>query len=235
MIWLASYPRSGLTFLRHCLERAYGVPTLSRYPEPAAAETGEGIARNREPYPLDDGTDLSPLFCKTHWPSDAASPGQAVLLLRDGRDCIVSHAHYMVWTGCEAGFDYIVDALIDGRAAQSGQIWNWSHMTTAWLGRPGTVSIKFEDLIADPIGTVDGIARGVGIPIRGGWAPESFEAMKSRNPNFYRAGRSGQWRDAFSDEQVNRFDERHGGAMIAAGYGETASVASERREVAWAS
>ena len=83
MIWLASFPRSGSTFLRIVLDQVYGIESSTFHRE--------------ETYPVDANYTRFPVV-KTHLlpgqlaPSDPSIP--AVYLVRDGRDCVVSLAHY---------------------------------------------------------------------------------------------------------------------------------------------
>ena len=83
MIWLASYPRSGSTFLRIVLDEVYGIESSTFH--------------RQKDYPLDGDYATYPVI-KTHQlphelaPADPSIP--AVYLVRDGRDCVVSLAHY---------------------------------------------------------------------------------------------------------------------------------------------
>lgn len=54
IVWLASYPRSGNTFLRIVLHRLYGVPTYSVYDDddPVAQRVGPVLVKYR-PRPAD--------------------------------------------------------------------------------------------------------------------------------------------------------------------------------------
>jgi hypothetical protein len=95
IVWLASYPRSGNTFLRVVLHNVYGVPTYSVYEDddPVAQRVGPALVGYR-PRPADrtlmtDSTD--PYFVKTH-KRRKADGHPAICLVRDGRDAVVSHA-----------------------------------------------------------------------------------------------------------------------------------------------
>src|SRR5262249_54086695 len=83
MMWLASFPRSGNTFFRIILHEVYGI------------ETAEYALHSR-PYLQHDYTNYS--VVKTHLLPDALVPNDptipAVYLIRDGRDAVVSLAHY---------------------------------------------------------------------------------------------------------------------------------------------
>lgn len=70
IVWLASYPRSGNTFLRVVLHNVYGVSTYSVYEDndPVAQRVGPALVGYR-PKPVErtqmiDGADV--YFVKTH-------------------------------------------------------------------------------------------------------------------------------------------------------------------------
>ncbi|MCK5765239.1 MAG: sulfotransferase domain-containing protein, partial [Bacteroidales bacterium] len=82
MIWIASFPRSGNTFVRNILHDVYGLSSSEYHME--------------EDHPLEADYADHP-FVKTHLlPTqlDPADPGiKAVYIVRDGRDVMVSMAH----------------------------------------------------------------------------------------------------------------------------------------------
>ncbi|RLD78804.1 MAG: hypothetical protein DRJ15_10795 [Bacteroidetes bacterium] len=82
MIWIASFPRSGNTFVRNILHEVYGLESSEYHRE--------------EDYHLDADYVSFP-FVKTHLlPSqlDPSDPDiKAVYIVRDGRDTMVSIAH----------------------------------------------------------------------------------------------------------------------------------------------
>src|SRR5262245_30570346 len=96
IVWLASYPRSGNTFLRIILHRVYGAPTYSVYDDddPVAQRVGTELVGYR-PKPLSRSEPIASedvYFVKTHKrrkPDGSA----AIYLVRDGRDAVVSHTH----------------------------------------------------------------------------------------------------------------------------------------------
>src|SRR5689334_7028983 len=96
IMWLASYPRSGNTLVRIALKRFFALPTTSLYTGedflsaalggPAPDMTLEQIARSVQPW-----------IVKTHeMPGDDCYP--AMYLVRDGRDALISYAHYVLHT-----------------------------------------------------------------------------------------------------------------------------------------
>ena len=100
IVWLASYPRSGNTFLRVVLHNVYGVSTYSVYEDndPVAQRVGPALVGYR-PKPAErtrmiDGADV--YFVKTH-KRRKADGFPAIYLVRDGRDAIVSSARLRAW------------------------------------------------------------------------------------------------------------------------------------------
>src|SRR5690348_17690471 len=98
IIWLASYPRSGNTFYRILLNHLFGVSTQSVYNDPLFEERPElselvGHAHNdRSLHEL--ASSPRAYFVKTHeLPNCDTYP--AIYLVRDGRDALVSYAHYI--------------------------------------------------------------------------------------------------------------------------------------------
>ena len=98
IVWLASYPRSGNTFLRIVLHRLYGVPTYSVYDDddPVAQRVGPDLVGWR-PKP-GDRTEMIAApgvhFVKTH-KRRKGDGSPAVYLVRDGRDALVSRARLL--------------------------------------------------------------------------------------------------------------------------------------------
>jgi hypothetical protein len=80
-IRVASYPRSGNTFLRIVLHRRYGIRTSTVYDV-------DGVAARLGPDSV-GYADVSE-FVKTHRPRDPADEDPAICLIRDGRDAVVS-------------------------------------------------------------------------------------------------------------------------------------------------
>ena len=92
MIWLASFPRSGNTFFRIALEKLYGLQSLSLYEDDPASLSRRASSRVQSGLPaLHASKDLH--FIKTHELPDDGSP--AILLVRDGRDAMVSFTHFI--------------------------------------------------------------------------------------------------------------------------------------------
>jgi hypothetical protein len=227
IVWLASYPRSGNTFARVLLFEVFGIASFSRYAPAATAPARVSLrVRPEEPEPgleaLRDDPDVH--VVKTHEPAEDDRP--AIYIVRDGRDALVSHAHYVVsydWEVPEAQqadrFVEALDLLIDTDTSFGG----WGGNVTAWLDRraPTTV-VRFEDLVASPVAAIQQALAAVDIPRRERQESglPAFAELQRRFPRYFRRGRIGAWRDDMSEVQHARFWQRHGGAMRRAGYAE---------------
>jgi sulfotransferase family protein len=97
LVWVASFPRSGNTFLRIILHRLYGVRASTVYDVDGVAERlgEELIGYTGRPGSLADmRASDEPHFIKTHRQRDADvdENDPAICLVRDGRDALVSWA-----------------------------------------------------------------------------------------------------------------------------------------------
>jgi hypothetical protein len=228
IVWLASYPRSGNTFLRILLHRLFGVPTLSVYSmtdgqKRIAEDVGKLmrlVGQMEEARDINLAhTDSVTHFVKTHnLPEDDHSP--AIVLVRDGRDAVVSHAHFYLKT--ERGIDDPRKEVFEGALEQiitGDHFGGWSGNVNAWTSRvhPDMV-IRFEDLIDDPLNIVNATVRrlGINVPMRG--EPPSFEELHGMVPWFFRKGKSGGWRQEMPPHLEKLFLERHGGTLRQLGY-----------------
>jgi len=210
MVWLASYPRSGVTFLRLLLERLYGVPTHTVYTSEWRA-TGDLFPANRL-FPQNNNAP-DPTFVKTHGVDEAPKGGRAIHLVRDPRDALVSHAHF----ACDfshkwMGYDEAIRAAIHGNLG----IPTWGAHTVAWLGRPA-VRIHFDDLIANPLATITEAVEGLdlGMKLIANDGIPAFEALKAEHPKFFRSGKSEQWRDDLPKHLLTEFIAKQRAAVAA--------------------
>jgi hypothetical protein len=234
VVWLASFPRSGNTFFRIVLDEIYGLQSQSLYTEEPA-----GVSR-RMPDPVRAGLkDLRASkqvhFIKTHGLPEDDDP--AVLLVRDGRDAMVSYAHFIGdynlgppqglegliyrvddlrqrWMG-RRPFEVVLRRLIQGKYA------NWSAHYHAWRRRPaGCAVVKFESLVKEPAETIGRSLSTLGIqlPSCPSGAPPDFRTLHAQDPKFFRSGATGQWKAEMSPKLEDLFWRRHHEAMLDAGY-----------------
>jgi hypothetical protein len=213
IIWLASYPRSGNTFLRIVLHRLYGAPTYSVYKDndPVAQRVGPDLVGYR-PKPAERAVmreSAEVFFMKTHKRrKDDGYP--AIYLVRDGRDAVVSKARLLASEEQAAG-DYqqrferllreeITRPYIEGQPSSG----TWGGNVMSWLGAADAfvVVLRYEDLIIDPRGSV---VRAVSsllpemVPNVEADIP-SFDDLHRVDPSFFRRGAAQSHRDEMPDE-----------------------------------
>lgn len=229
IVWLASYPRSGNTYFRVLLKQCFGISTYSAYDDTPLAEKPQvrdmvGHTARINSIQAMSGQD-EVFFVKTHdLPSDS-SP--AIYLVRDGRDALISYAHYIESFENHSddltqsdNLHFILHDLILYNASFGG----WGPNVLAWTQRSHrTAIIKFEDLVSspEPSFVVEKALSDVGYTINLSEAQNgapSFKELHQQMPNFFREGKIGTWRNEFPADLHDLFWEKHGNAMQKLGY-----------------
>lgn len=205
--WLASYPRSGNTLYRMYLYHMKGIETYSIYNDHDIEGMGaSGAVGHRKMTQSVKACAEAPgmFYVKTHgMPLDDS---QAIYIVRDVRDTLVSYAHYMQdIDGFKQEYEAILLQLITGNR------WGgWSGNVLTWIERPATVDIvKYEDMVEGRWGIL-----GMGIE---GDMP-SFSELNRQWPQFFRKGRVGAWREEMSDNLEALCWHHHGKVMERLGY-----------------
>jgi hypothetical protein len=167
----------------------------------------------------------------------------AVYLVRDPRDVAVSLSHHNSTTIDEAiqlmnAADGALCASRKGFATQLRQrLLGWSGHVASWLDQQDVPVhlLRYEDLKASPAAC---FGAALSFASRAATQPEieraiqhaDFAALQrqesekgfgermSRTAPFFRAGRSGGWREALSAEQVHAIEQCHGTVMARLGY-----------------
>jgi hypothetical protein len=220
IVWVASFPRSGNNLCsRQTLRAVFRAKTgavqnlESLLPRLSLDGAPEPIPAMRE----HDET----IFLKTHRLVDARDPSPAIYIVRDGRDSLVSYAHFVESQGepafASATFEEALATLIEREDHDYG---SWSGNVRAWTSRePPTEVIRFEELIEDPVAAVKAAAESLGVRLRRpvGEVPD-FERLRRGDPGLYRRGRVGSWRSEMPPELEERFWQLHGAEMEALGY-----------------
>lgn len=170
--------------------------------------------------------------------------------VRDGRDTMVSFYYYcrlqledtgsprlrrlfdrLYGPGCDlndvrANLPRFIEAMFE---RPIGTPLDWGAYCAEWAGRPGVVTVRYEDLLADPGSILAGVLASHGHepdPWRIGWAVEgnSMRRATGREPgqedpgSFVRKGVAGDWKKHFSDESRDVFAARAGAALVELGY-----------------
>jgi hypothetical protein len=225
IVWLASFPRSGNTLVRLLLLSLYGWQSSALYDESGGSMVSDlGLAPDGRP-PSEKQLQAAretaaPFFLKTHeLPSDR-SP--ALYVVRDGRDTLVSYAHfvrtYERHMAEEYSFDEVLQLLIESREHFGG----WSGHVEAWRRRTASARtpwVRYEDLLREPATTMRDALHGLGIetPVTT-IAPYTFPELNQRWPGFFRSGVAGCWVRDMSAELHELFWMHHGETMEWLGY-----------------
>jgi hypothetical protein len=221
-VFMASYPRSGSTWLRFLLF------------EILAGQSGEFetigraipyVGRHRRaPELLPNGGRL----IKTHEPYREAYR-KAVYLVRDVRDVVVSEHSYEKMRGYyDKNLDAFVADFLTGRVHGLG---SWADHVNSWLG-PGPTQgadvhvIKFEDMRQNIEGTIAGVLDFLGTSVDIGVIREAIrnnsiermrekedraqidKAKKYQHLRLVREGSIEGWRQTLTDHQVQLIERQ---------------------------
>ena len=219
------------------LKKLYGQESLSLYGDDPAHVVWQAAAADSDAEALAKLRASNKLcFVKTHeLPSDD-SP--AILLVRDGRDAMISFAHFIEDYGVvrrsafgefAANLEACRQELLHGRPRfdqllrriVGRRYFDWPGHYRAWRERPaGSTVVKFESLIRQPESTTQGAldALGLGLIRRTEAEIPTFHQLHENDPKFFRAGRVGQWQAEMSPEMEELFWREHHEGMRLAGY-----------------
>ena len=162
----------------------------------------------------------------------------AYFILRDPRDVVVSHVHYVTemepdhihhryYTEELHSFDERLRTSILGipdPAIPFPDIYQRFLPYLGWLDRPEVLTLRYEDFLANrpqALGLVYDHAVQRGLPALAGRA-ESIQMLESsidphRSPTF-RSGKAGGWRTQFSPDNKQLFKDVAGDLLILLGY-----------------
>lgn len=207
LVWLASFPRSGNTYLRTVLANCFNLKSASVYPRDLGNDpVVERMAGHIEQTDgrINFGGQKIHLV-KTH--SAPRNDAPAIYILRDGRDSVVSLYHFMKGT-----------VPLEDLAAGRSRFGSWASHVAAWSpeSRPGTLFLRYEDMVTRFEVCLDQIAGFLGVdPVTRALASRD-ELAKSGN----------RWvrptdapRVSLEGEALRLFWEFNGDAMQAYGYG----------------
>lgn len=234
IVWLASYPRSGNTFLRIVLHRLYGVPTYSIYDDddPVAQRIGPELVGYR-PKPADrawmqDSAEV--FFTKTH-KRHKGDLHRALYLVRDGRAAVVSQAHQQREQDVAAGdtapkaFEaYLRAAILRPFLPDQPSSGPWGGNVLSWLDAPNVplTVLRYEDLMIDPRGRVTHAVNALlpELTANAEATIPSFPELHHVDEAFFRRGAAHSFRDEMSDELHELFwaQPENAAAMERLGY-----------------
>jgi hypothetical protein len=158
-------------------------------------------------------------------------------LYRDPRDMLVSHVFYATDIYEEHGMHEYYKSLpdfgarlrvaitgIDRDGLQMVSIKQRYEGVFEWLGRKNVLCIRFEDLITHRDATLNAMLdevekTGYQIPTRRSQAlPILVEAIQPRKSRTFRLGKTGSWREHFTEEHKKLFKDVAGDLLVRLGY-----------------
>lgn len=217
IIWIASYPRSGNTFVRLVLHHYFGLQTYSVYDDHydigKDKRTREIVGHSFLPEgwePAEAASSKELWLVKTH--NLPADDERAIYIIRDGRDVMVSYQKYLEDFANQRAelFDVIAGFVPFG---------SWSNHVNEWnpAKRDKTLLLRYEDLLSSPDASIESIGAFIDIEPISQDMP-SFAYLHSINPNFFRRGASKYWKDTFSHDHELLFWALHSRTMQNHGY-----------------
>lgn len=230
--YIASYPRSGNTWLRTMLVNVM-VPEANSNPD-VFNRLLPGVSLRNLPK---IGRLSRPRIIKSHSRYRPAMR-RAVYIVRDGRDVLISYYHYLITRNGLAdrvSFSEFFDGYCHGRY---GQLWHENVVSWLRTGREALgdqlMVIRFEEMRADPDSTLRRIVDFLDLHADSGQITEAIEKAKLENvrqiemlrrktipdPNmsFYRGGKTDQGQRVFTSAQWQRFSDLSADALELAGY-----------------
>jgi hypothetical protein len=164
------------------------------------------------------------LGLKTHKPPEPGDNRPGVYIVRDGRDSLVSYAHFALGFVYKADpgaitMEIVRNTIRDLILEPNSPYRTWSQNVEAWAARERTVILQFDELVTHPARAADRAIKGMGlkIPIVSETIP-TFGELKSVDPQFFRRGRRGEWQEVFTPELYDLFWEHNGKTMLKFGY-----------------
>ena len=208
IVWLASYPRSGNTFLRVVLNSYFGQDTHSLHNDVHDIAANENMSRITGHQNLPNDFDIDKarhsdqlMFIKTHAPP--TNPNDRVIyLLRDGRESCWSYAHYRLdYHGAE-DLEKSLEEVIRGEVVFG----SWAEHIESWSPqiRKNLLLIRFEDLVTSTEETVKRLENYLEIDAADTSAP-TFKALHALNSKFFRSGSVDSWRNGFPAHLMDLF------------------------------
>ena len=270
IIWLASYPKSGNTWIRAFLHNLLRDPNesydINKISDFSVGDSSINLyqAQTKKPWqewtPIDvmrmrRGAQLSlcawkrdDIFVKTHNASitfmgypliNPDLTAGAIYIVRNPLDVCISATHHY---GCD--IDRAIELLgapSTGTSTTEKQVIevykSWSMHVDSWTSqaRPNLIVLRYEDMLKHPLKTFSGLVSFMGLKpprerieraierssfkaLRGQEDQKGFREKSPNAQNFFREGRSGQWREVLSQSQIDKVISDHKEQMQRFGY-----------------
>lgn len=224
-VLLASYPRSGSTWLRFILFHYIGLVEDGGWDADFHKLDDKMVALGRsdlrKPWPHD----ALPRFVKTHQPYRMllfARVERALYLVRDPRDVMVSYFHYLRHR-TEEPFKGTLSELVRDK---SYGIDRWSDHVLSWQTEYDAL-LRYEALATDPVGAVaqalhsihvtpdrarlaEAVERASANKVRRAQSERGISGERRFGPKFVfaRSGEVGQWRGSMEEADARYIEER---------------------------
>lgn len=247
-ICIASYPRSGNTFLRHILYEVFGLFSwndFERYKficeiiNNPNIRPNDSFIVNRKPCTVHELTPLLPQrIIKTHdLPENITeyleSTPFIIYIIRDGRDAIVSEAHHRSDI-VVPGSSYLENMRKAIYAEGGSHFGGWSCNVRSWIKKADLI-IHFEQLIAEPQKCIRKLTGAVSLPEpdfskiptfrsqRRGHHPFITNSKTEKNKGnysklFFRKGKAGAFVNEMPEEMQLLFLKNHNEMLEELGY-----------------
>lgn len=189
IVWLASYPRSGNTFMRVLLKACFGLESYSQYNDKTDIGDDPQLSKlvGHKTYEgswesfYDSTKESNERFIiKTHdAPIDL---GKTIYLVRDPRSVVVSFHNYLERF---SELDFARKHTILGATAFG----SWGQHISAWNPnkRADTLLVRFEELTKNPVLIAQKVSEFLGLEIIDKSIP-SFTQLKKVNSKFFSSG-----------------------------------------------
>ncbi len=217
-VWLASYPRSGNTFLRIIFEQVFGLPSFSRYyiegqafhdPSINPLKSAPRLPTNWKSL-IDDGDQSITVLIKTHDRPD--DNRRAIYIARNAGPAIHSYFHYHQYFAFEKP---TLAAVIAGDC----QFGDWTSHLREWQPqtRPNTLFLRYENLVGNTDKAIKEIAEFLNREPTGS-LQANFAELKSKDPDFFRRGVNSDFSAEWSARELGLLNALHGDAIRELGY-----------------
>lgn len=217
-VWIASYPRSGNTFLRIILQKVFHLASYSVYrvegqdhrdPSADVLEQAPFLPRDWRTL-LSQGLPTRSIPIKTHDAPQDDAP--AIYIVRDGRAVVQSYYEY------HQRYAFELPSLTEVIAGAC-QFGSWSEHYLSWQPqtRPRTLFLRYEELVADPKSAISSMADLLNIQPTQTDLP-SFAELRARSPDFFRRGANSDFLNLWKPEHMALFNQLHGAVMQQLGY-----------------
>jgi len=209
IIWLASYPRSGNTFVRSVLNRVFGLKTYSIYEEVrdigSEAKFSEIVGHEELPgdFNFDAARQSQDIFLvKTHELAQASlqPEDKVIYLIRDGREATLSFYHHQQKFGDDQPS---INEIIDGAPLGC----TWAQHVRSWHNEANDEQmlwLQFEEFTAHPEVLIEQIGHFLEMPPSSTPAP-SFVQLQKIAPHFFRSGQKDSYRTEMPEKERRYF------------------------------